>query len=320
MSIVWAKVSLHNDFVLIQTTLNNNHNDDETFNKQLSLYSQQQQNQVSTPPTSPFLYVQSPLSCETSFSPCSSTSLSPIHTPTATNHSFQFTTNSSLPSSPIFPTEDTPDECYESVNGNDHDLSLTIMEQYQYNNESLTFCHERSNNFNTQPTFNNSNQEQIYSNDELFESSYERYNNDNDNKVSNVNPYIQSSSNHNIYYHESTQQLQSQSYILNARWQQNQYHASGQLKVSSIECQLQHLKHKDPCEERYVMDPGFVNSDLNVMNWTFIKPNFPLIFDQMYDKADGCFFLEGIPSEFIFDFRQHSDLLIEGNFVNEDFG
>ncbi|CAI2179642.1 15824_t:CDS:2 [Funneliformis geosporum] len=298
MSIVWA----------------NNHNDDETFNKQSSLYSQQQQNQISTPPTSPFLnsYVQSPLSCETSSSSCSSTSLSPILTPTATTHPFQFTTNS-LPVSPIF-------ESVNEKNGNDYDLSLTIMERYQNNNESLTRNYEKSNNCNNFSPLNNSIQEQIYSNDELFESAHERYNNDNDNKVSNVKPYIHSINNNKIYYHEPPQQLQSQSYILNAQWQQNQYHASGQLKVSSIEHQLQHLKHKDPNEERYVMDPGFINSDLNLMNWTFIKPNYPLIFDQMYDKADGCFFLEGIPSEFIFDFHQHSDLLIEGYFVNEDIG
>src|SRR3954449_7937854 len=70
-----------NDFGLIQATLIDNH-DDEFFNndKRINLCSQ---HQVSTPPTSPFLYAsyESSLSCDTSFSSCSSSSLSPILTP-----------------------------------------------------------------------------------------------------------------------------------------------------------------------------------------------------------------------------------------------
>src|SRR5436190_6071047 len=78
------------DFELIQNTLNDNYDDRFFYNKKINLCSQQPyQNQVSTPPTSPFLYTSyepSSLSCDTSFSSCSSSSLSlsPILTPTTT--------------------------------------------------------------------------------------------------------------------------------------------------------------------------------------------------------------------------------------------
>ncbi|CAG8565354.1 uncharacterized protein OCT59_020363 [Rhizophagus irregularis] len=249
------------DFGLIQATLLDNHN----------LCSQ---NQISTPPTSPFLYAsyESSLSCDTSFSSCSSSSLSPILTPTTSYPTLN--SNPSLPTSPL-------------------EISLVKMEQdYEHSNDLSSHLY---NNPLVQKQIS------ITTSNELL--SYEQYNNNNNIKDNAFNikttTYIQNINN---------QQLN----------QQIQYYIKEQSRILSlIEIQQQqYLKCKEFNDEQYKIDPEFLNSNLNLFKWTFIKPKFPLLFDQMYDKANGCFFLTGIPVEFIFDLCKHDN---QQDLLTEDF-
>src|ERR1043165_2481019 len=133
------------DFELIQNTLNDNYDDRFFYNKKINLCSQQPyQNQVSTPPTSPFLsYEPSSLSCDTSFSSCSS-SLSPILTPTTTispSHSTLNSVSSSLSSSPI-KSEFLDNE----INENDNTNSALINIEQEPLYEDLPISYEQYNN------------------------------------------------------------------------------------------------------------------------------------------------------------------------------
>jgi hypothetical protein len=244
------------DFGLIQTTLLDNH-DDELYNKKINSCSQ---NQVSTPPTSPFLYAsyESSLSCDTS---CSSTSLSPILTPTTSTSSSYPTLNSipSLPASPI-KSKYYDDLNQESTLFNQYNPNPSLVQNVSTSNE-LSYNNVKDNAFNQQQNINN-----------------QRLN------------------------------------------QQNQYYYYQSKILSLIENQQQqYLKCKEFNDEQYKIDSEFLNSNLNLFNWTFFKPKFPLLFDQMYDKANGCFFLTGIPVEFIFDLSSkydNQDLLTQ-DFNNE---
>ncbi|RIA89689.1 hypothetical protein C1645_806114 [Glomus cerebriforme] len=267
-------------FELIQNTLIDNHDDEFFNNKKIHLCSQ---NQDSTPPTSPFQYASYESSCDTSFSSCSSSSLSPILTPTTSIPSSHSTLNS-IPPLSTSPLEDIT-HIDESKFYND--LSLIKMEQ------------DLSSSSSSIPI-----QKQNYSyENEIF---YE-HNTVNENLLN-----IKTTQIHNI----NNNNQQNQYYYSKEQYQQlNQRINKEQLRISSLieNQQQQYLKCKEFNDEQCKIDPEFLNSNLNLFKWTFIKPKFPLLFDQMYDKANGCFFLAGIPVEFIFELYKYNnqDLLTE---------
>lgn len=268
------------EFGLIQATLLDNH-DDESFNNDNKRINLCTQNQISTPPTSPFLYAsyESSLSCDTSFSSCSSSSLSPILTPT-TSTSSSYPTLNSIPSLPTSPLEDIThikSKFYDN-------LSLVKMEQ-----ESTLFNHYEHSNDLSPHLYNSPLVQKQISITTSNELSYEQYTNNN----------IKD----NAFNIKTTTHINQQ---LN---QQIQYYIKEQSRILSlIEIhQQQYLNCKEFNDEQYKIDPEFLNSNLNLFKWTFIKPKFPLLFDQMYDKANGCFFLTGIPVEFIFDLCKHDN-------------